>query len=99
MNKFSNKLKRTLFLAHFGLIFPIFQAKKLFLENPTLSRPTSYGFLAPCQKLEKVNNTIQRQYLDRRKDRWKEGWTNPILYESFGYRQGSNNQKIIHSGY
>ena len=28
MNKFSNKLKKTLFLAHFRSIFPIFGAKK-----------------------------------------------------------------------
>ena len=52
------------FLAH----FPVFGAKKIFLENPALSRTTSYGFLAPSQNLEKVNDTIQRKRPDRRKD-------------------------------
>ena len=68
MNNFFNKLKKTLFLAHFGSIFPIFGANKIFLENPALSRTTSYGFLATCQNLEKVNDTIQRKCPDRRKD-------------------------------
>ena len=53
-------------MAHFGSIFPIFGAKKIFLENPALSRTTSYGFLAPRQNLEKVNDTIQIKHLDRR---------------------------------
>ena len=56
-------------MAHFGSIFPIFGAKKCFLGNPALSCTTSYGFPAPCQKLEKVNNSIQRKHLDRTKDR------------------------------
>ena len=75
MNKFSNKLKKTLFFAHFGSIFPIFGAKKNFLENLALSCTTSFGFLAPCQNLEKVNDTIQRKCPDRQKDRWKDGQT------------------------
>ena len=64
-----------MFLAHFGPIFPIFEAKKFFLENPALSRTTSYGSLTPCQNLGKVNDTIQRKRPDRRKD----GQTGPIL--------------------
>ena len=83
MTKFSNKLKKTLFLANFGSIFPIFGAKKTFLENTALSNTTSYGFLAPCQNLEKVNDTIQRKRLGRRKDirmeGQAEGQTDPIL--------------------
>ena len=59
MNKFCNKLKKTLFLAHFGFISPILGAKKFFLKNPALSHTTSYGFLVPCQNLEKFNDTIQ----------------------------------------
>ena len=59
MTKFSNKFKKTLFLAHFGHIFPIFGAKQIFLVNLALSRTASYGFLAPCQNLEKVNDTIE----------------------------------------
>ena len=68
MTQFFNKLKKTLFLARFWHIFPIFGAKKIFLENPTLSCTTSYGFLTPCQNLQKVNDAIQRKCLDRRKD-------------------------------
>ena len=68
MIKFSSKFKKTLFLAHFGSIFPIFGVKKIFLENPALSSKTSYGFLARCQNLEKFNDTIQRKHPDRRKD-------------------------------
>ena len=67
MTKFSNKFKKPCFWP----IFPIFGAKKIFLENPALSRTTSYGFLAPYQNLEKVNDTIQR----KRPDRWTEGRT------------------------
>ena len=64
MTKFSNKLKN-LYLVHFESIFTIFGVKKIFLENITLPRATSYGFLAPCQNLEKVNDTIQRKRPDR----------------------------------
>ena len=64
MTNFSNKLKKPCFWH----IFPIFGAKKIFLENPALSRTTSYGFLAPCQNLEKVNYTIQRKRPDGRTD-------------------------------
>ena len=64
MTKFSNKFKKPCFWP----IFPIFGAKKIFLENPALSRTTSYGSLAPCQNLEKVIDTIQRKRPDRRKD-------------------------------
>ena len=64
MTQFSNKFKKPCFWP----IFPIFGAKKIFLENPALSRTTSYGFLAPCQNLEKVNDTIQRKCPDRQKD-------------------------------
>ena len=67
MTQFSNKFKKPCFWP----IFTIFGAKKIFLENPTLSRTTSYGFLAPSQNLEKVNDTIQRKRLDRRTEGWK----------------------------
>ena len=50
-------------MAHF---WPIFGAKKNFLKNLVLSRTTSYGFLTPCQNLEKVNDTIQRKHPHRR---------------------------------
>ena len=65
MTKFSNKFKKLCFWS----IFPIFGANKIFLENPALSSTTLYEFLAPCQNLEKVNDTIQRKRPDRQKDR------------------------------
>ena len=64
MTQFSNKFKKTCF-------WPIFGAKKIFLESLALSRTTSYGFLASSQNLEKVNDIIQR----KRSDRWKERGT------------------------
>ena len=60
-------------MAHFGFIFPIFGAKKIFLTNPALSCTTSYGFLAPCKNLEKFDDTIQRKHPNRQKDRQKDG--------------------------
>ena len=87
MIKFSSIFKKTLFLAHFGFIFPIFGAKKIFLENPALSHKTSYGFLVRCQNLEKFYDTIQRKCPDRR----KEGQTDPISCDPSGYHRGSKN--------
>ena len=55
-------------MAHFWPIFPIFGTQN-FLENLALSHTTSYGFLAPCQNLKKVSDTIQRKCPDRQKDR------------------------------
>ena len=63
-NIFLKKLVFGPFLTH----FLNFLRKKIFLENQALSRTTSYGFLAPCQDLEKTNDTIPRKRLDRRKD-------------------------------
>ena len=79
MAQFCNKFKKNLFLAHFWPIFPILGAKKIFMENPALSCTTSYGFLAPCQNLEKVNDTIQRKCMDRWTEGRTEGWTDSIL--------------------
>ena len=70
MIKFSNKLKKNLFLVHFGLIFPILGVKKF---SPGT---TSHGILALCQNLEKINNTIPR----RRRDRWKDGRTDRFYF-------------------
>ena len=47
-------------MAHFGPIFPILRAKKFFPKTPALSCTTSHGLLAPCQNLEKINDTIKR---------------------------------------
>ena len=84
MTKFSNKFKKTCF----GPIFPIFGAKNIFLENPALSCTTSYGFLAPCQNSEKVNDTIQRKCPDRQKDRRTDRHT--ILQDPSSYCWESN---------
>ena len=65
MTKFFNILKKPCFWP----IFPNFGTKFYFLENPALSRTTSYGFLASCQNLEKTNDTIPRKCPDR----WKDG--------------------------
>ena len=74
ITKFFNIFKKTMFLAHFWSIFPIF-----------LSRTTSYGFLASCQNLEKTNETIPRKHPDRRKD----GRTDrPYLIEPFRLMPG-----------
>ena len=68
MIKIFNKFK-TLFLAHFGSILLILWTKIFPPENPALSRTTSYSFLATCQNLEIINDTIPRKRPDRRKDR------------------------------
>ena len=54
--------------------FPKFWGKKIFLAYMALSCTTSYGFLAPCQNLEKTNDAIPRKCLDRQKDGRKGGW-------------------------
>ena len=82
MTKFLNIFKKPCFLPHFWPIFPIFGKKpqnktKKTLENPALSRTTSYGFLASSQNLDKNNDTIPRKRLDRRKDGETE-WSDPI---------------------
>ena len=61
-DKFSKYSKNPVigpFLVH----FLNFGGKKFFLENLVLLRTTSYGFLAPCQNLEKTNDTIPRKRL------------------------------------
>ena len=68
MNKFSNKLKKPC-CGLFGVFFLNFWEKKIFSENPALSRTTSYEFLAPCQISQKTNDTIPRKCLDRRTNR------------------------------
>ena len=72
MAGFSNKFKKP-------YLWSIFGAKKIFLENSSLSRTASYGFLAPCQNFKKVNDTVQRKSPDRRTEGRTEGQTDPIL--------------------
>ena len=82
-------------MAHFGSIFPIFGVKKIFLENPALSCTTSYGFLAPCQNLEKVNDTIQRKRPDRRTDRRTD---RPYFIGHFRLPPGVQKRQEFHEG-
>ena len=49
----------------FGQFSAFLGANKIFMENLALSRTKSHGFLAPCQNLEKIDDTIQRKCLDR----------------------------------
>ena len=86
-------------MAHLLAIFPILGAKKFVPKNPALSRRTSYGFVAPCQNLQKTNDKIPRKRLNRWKDGrtdgrmegQMEGQADPILQDPYGYHWGSNN--------
>ena len=69
-------MEKTLLLTHFGPILPVLGAKKIFPENPALSRTTSHGILASCQNFEKIKDTILRKHLDRGKDGRKDGQNN-----------------------
>ena len=73
MPKFFNKFWKSCFwpiLVH----FPNFVGKNVFLGNPALSLTTSYGFLAPCQNLEKNDDTVSRKPPNRQKDGQKDRW-------------------------
>ena len=63
-----------MFLAHFRSNFYILGVK-IFLGNLALSCTTSYGFLAPCQNLEKTNDAIPRKCPERWKDGRRDGRT------------------------
>ena len=75
MTKFFNKFKKP----GFWPIFPDFwgkKKKKKIPKNLALSHTISFGFLAPCQNLEKNNDTIQRKCPDI----WKDGET--LIYRT-----------------
>ena len=74
MTKSSNKFKNPCFWPFLGP-FSHLLGQKIFPENPILPRTTSYGFLAPRQNLEKINDTIPRKCPDRRKDGQKDRQT------------------------
>ena len=65
MTNFSIYSKNPVF-GPFLTYFLNFLGKNFFLESPTLSRTTSYGFIASCQNLEKTNDTIPGKRPDRR---------------------------------
>ena len=81
-DQISQYIEKTQFLIHCGSISPIFGSKKL-PQKIWLSHTTSHGIVAPCQNLEKINDTIPRKCLDRRKDGRTDGGTerqtDPIL--------------------
>lgn len=91
MAKFLNKLKKKLFLVDFLTLMGHF----LFINNPVLSRTTSHGLLTSCQSFfffKKNSDPILRKRLqmDERTDRWKDGQSDPILWDPSGYRRGSH---------
>ena len=68
ITKFSIKFKKLCFEPILSPFSQFWGAKKFFLENPAFSRTTSYEFLVPCQRVQKVNDIIQRRRPERRKD-------------------------------
>ena len=68
MTTFLSKIKKPCFESNFG---PFSQFLEIFWEiQPSCT--TSHWFLAPCQNLEKTNDTIPRKHLVRWKDRRKD---------------------------
>ena len=65
MIKFFNKFKKTLFLAHFRAIFPIFGTKKRFLENSAVM----HNFIWVSS-----NTTKFRKNSSKKMPRHTEGW-------------------------
>ena len=56
-----------MFWANFWSISQFLRQNFFFSGNTALPHTTLYGFLAPCQNLEKTNNKILRKRPDRRK--------------------------------
>ena len=81
MTKFFNKFKKI----YFWHTFPILGQKFIFILYfylfLALSGITSYGFLAPCQNLEKAPDPIPRKRPDRRTDGKMDGQT--LFYRTF----------------
>ena len=91
MTKLFNAFKKPCFWIIFG---PFSQLENIFPENVDLSCTFSYRFLAPCQNLEKINDTIPRKRLDRQKDRQKDGRNNR-LYFMRAFQQSQGIQKTF----
>ena len=64
MTKLFNKFKKSCFWTIFDPFSQFLRQKKCF-RKIRLSDTTSYRLLAPCQNLEKTNDTIPRKRLDR----------------------------------
>ena len=71
MTNFFNKLK-TCSWPIFGL-FSQFWGQKKKIQKILLSCKTSYGFLVPCQDLEKIDHVIPRKRSDGRMEGRKDG--------------------------
>ena len=84
MTKFFNKIQTTVF-GQFLVHFPNFRSKKIFPENPALGHTTSYRFLATCQNLENIDDTIPRKH-----------WVDIIFEDPSGYHWGSIIQTPSH---
>ena len=81
MTKFFNKLKKSCFWPISGLVSHFLGQNIFFPENLPLSRTTSYGFLEPCQNLEKANNS-------KKTPRQTEGLTDPIFHRTLPVTAG-----------
>ena len=70
-------MTKTLVLAHFWSIFTILGAKNFSEKSGSVTHNFIWVPSAPCQNLEKTNDTIPRKCPDRWKDGRMEGWTDP----------------------
>ena len=70
--------------------------KEFFFQK---SGTTSHEFLAPCQNLEKTNDSIPRKCLDRRKDRRMDGSTNRRTSSPYFIGDEPNHYKDIKTQY
>ena len=96
MTKFFNKFRKLCFWPIFGAFSQFLGQKHFFLENHALSRTTSCGFLAPCQDLEKTNDTILIKHPDRQRDTRVDGRTcRPYFVGPSCNCQGSNKAHFL----
>ena len=96
MTKFSNEFKKP-FLSHFGSIFPILGAKKIFLENSALSCTTS-GFQHHAIIQKKLMIQFKKNArTDRRMDGGTEGRSDrPYFIGPFWLLQGVQKSSQTH---
>ena len=94
MTKIFNKLKKPCSWHIFGPFSQFSRQKKIFFSRKSGSVcATSYGFLAPCQNLEKTNDTIPRKRPERRKEGRTEGRKDGKTQDPSDHRQGSNKRE------
>ena len=90
IDQIQGKLKTKFSINSRNPMFDPFLGKNFFKKNPTFSCTISYGFLAPCQNLEKTGDPTPRKCLDRQMDRsyfigsfWLPPWVQRIYPECF----------------